>query len=124
LNAFAGHRGIVALAFGWLEVTDRHTVGLFVAFAWFANPLLLVTWILASPAGSRTAAIFSGSVACCLCLGYILFGRGIVTDESGSANERVSWTIGYAFWLLSVAIALFRAILCKTSDPPVAHDVV
>ena len=123
-STFGGDRGIGALAFGWLEVTVLSSVGPFVAFAWFANPLLFLTWWLGSYPRSRTAAIVTGTIASCLCLGYILFGRAVVNDESGIPHIAVSWTIAYAFWLLSVFIALFRAILTKASDAPLTHNVV
>ena len=123
-STFAGDRGIGALIFGWLEVTVLHTVGSFVAFAWFANPLLFLTWWLGTSAESRTAAIVTGAVACCLCLGYILFGRAVVNDESGIPHVAVSWTIGYVFWLLSVLIAFLRAVLAKASAVPLGRNMV
>jgi len=50
-----GWPGWELLAFGWLETPAVATVGPFVAFAWFANPLLFVTWALVLGARHRPA---------------------------------------------------------------------
>jgi hypothetical protein len=119
-----GDVGLGALIFGWLEVTVIRAVGPFVAFAWFANPLLILTWWLGTYPKSRASAIVTGGAALCLCLGYIAFGRVVVNDESGIPHATVSWTISYAFWLLSIVLALLRAVALEATVSLLARSGV
>jgi hypothetical protein len=47
-EAIPGTRGITVLLMGWMEFFAFKTVGPFVAFAWLANPLLLLVLALDS----------------------------------------------------------------------------
>jgi hypothetical protein len=61
---------------GWMEVFGLAQAGPFVAFAWIANPCLLLTWVFV-PAGSRTLASFArvfATTGLCLGVGFLLFG--------------------------------------------------
>jgi len=98
--------------FGWMEVRALRMVGPFVALAWFANPLLLMTWVLGTFANrrARNAAVVAGALACSLCVGYVVFGR-IAVDGSGIPRNAVHWTTGYGLWLTAIMTALCRAFI-------------
>jgi hypothetical protein len=51
------------------------------------------------------------SIALVLSIEYIVFGKSIVTDESGSASTSVVWASGYIFWIGCILVASIRAFL-------------
>ena len=116
-EAIPGTRGITVLLMGWMEFIAYKTVGSFVAFAWFANPLLLLVLALDSFPFKlfRYVANVLAVMAVVLGVGYILFGTSIVTDESGAASTRVALTVGYVLWLGSIVAALIRAFLPRVN---------
>jgi hypothetical protein len=98
---------------GWMELFAIETVGPFVALAWFANLLLLLGLLLDSfplqPFGYMARVLLS--IALVLSIGYVVFGKFIVTDESGSASTSVTSTPGYILWLGSIIAASARTFL-------------
>jgi hypothetical protein len=108
---------MTVLLMGWMEFAAFKIVGPFVAFAWFANPLLLLVLALDSfpiKPFSYVAKVLA-IMAAVVSVGYILFGTSIVTDESGAASKRVAVTLGYVLWLGSILAALIRAFLPRAN---------
>jgi hypothetical protein len=108
--------GLNVLVMGWMEFLALETVGPFVAFAWLANPLLLLGLLLDSfplqPFGYIARVLLS--IALLLSVGYILFGQYIVYDESGSTHL-IRLTPGYILWLSSILVGFIRAFLTRRS---------
>jgi hypothetical protein len=114
-EAIPGANGLTVLGLGWMEFMAVHTVGPFVAYAWFANLILLLVLSLDS-FGSKffnnVAKIFACAAAA-LSIGYAVFGKSIVTNESGSASTLVEMTPGYLLWVGSILAGGLRAFLAK-----------
>jgi hypothetical protein len=122
-NVFTGLLGAVALAFGWMEALYfRREVGVWVAFAWFANPLIWGAWILIAQAAYRRALLLS-ALAVLLGLG-LLTGTRIVISGSGTTMNLPTLSIGYWLWIASLAVALIGALIGLAGSRPQESGVM
>jgi hypothetical protein len=103
--------GLGLLLIGWLGVL----VGV---FAWLANPLLMVVWLLTLLGRQRMVA-----VACALgSLGFslsFLLHDDIMANEAGGRSAITEIVAGYWLWNLSIACAIVAAALIKEPMTPV-----
>jgi hypothetical protein len=118
-KVFPGVLGAMALAYGWLEALyARREVGVLVAFAWFANPLLFATWLLVQRRAWRRA-LATGVLTLLLALGC-LFGTHIVVSGSGAPQPMPALGLGYWLWIASGAVALAGALAGWLGAPAAA----
>ncbi len=89
--------GIFVLIMGFFALVCDWQSGI----VWFANPLLLVAWILLF-INVRVSKIFS--IASCICALYFLLIDKVVANEAGGKSVIISYEIGYWFWLGSCLI--------------------
>ena len=110
LEVFPGWPGFGVLLMGWIQVLSVGDQGPFVAFAWLANPLVIVAWILSFQRKNK-AAIASAGSALVLSISFLL-GRHVMTDEAGIGGySPQQHGPAYDFWLASIAIAFFATIV-------------
>jgi hypothetical protein len=96
--------GIEALATGWL--------GIFVGqFAWFANPLLAIAWLLVLLRrwiGATVTTVLALLVAANT---FQLYAGEIPGDEGGVVKLHFEYPhVGFAFWMLSMFVVLVGAV--------------
>jgi hypothetical protein len=98
------------LLFGWLGNG-----------AWYANPLLLLTWILLLiPNGGRKALYFAaGSLALSL---SFLFQRRIIGDAAGHEFAITRYAAEYWIWLASTGTALAACFVDRLFPNRAARD--
>ena len=99
---------------GWLEPLAIADVGPFVAFSWYANLCIGLTWILVV-AGARRSAVILGLVGGLLGLSFLL-GNSVMVAESGSTYRVTGYAAGYWLWLGSLCLALLSATLLPKSE--------
>ena len=104
------------LLLGWLEILGIGDVGPFVILSWYANPVLLLTWIFLRTRKRRTALVLA-CLALALALSFLL-SKQILASESGIAEPITGYGIGYWLWLGSTLSALLAAAskLATTAD--------
>jgi hypothetical protein len=97
--------GIGILLTGWSGVF----VGI---FAWFANPLLFLAWLLILCRLWRTAALMTLLAMLLASQTFTIFFRTLPADE-GDVNHYTiqSFGIGFYFWVASLLIALVGSLL-------------
>ena len=84
---------------------------------WLANPLLLISWILAKK--SPKFSLLTSFLAVITSLSFLLFSK-IISDEAGNYSQIISYKLGYWLWVLSSVIMLGGNIwlyLSKKSAP-------
>jgi hypothetical protein len=98
---------IYLLGIGWLGPLALH-------FEWYANPLLLTSWILAL-VGKRKTVFAASTAALVLALSFLLRDRMIVS-EAPTYSEIISRSSGYWMWLASIAVMVgVSYMLCADS---------
>jgi hypothetical protein len=107
-NVWPEELGLGVLLFGALEPVAYKDVGPLVAFAWYANPLLVAAWVCTFITLYRTA-IFLGAAAtllsiCCHSGSQVVIG-------SGGAQPMPPFEAGYWLWLASLGAGLTGAVL-------------
>ena len=103
-----GQPGIGLLLIGWLAVfTD--------IFAWLANPVLLMTWLLMSFRKTRLAALACAVAALALALSFLRH-RQVLADEAGNFSTITAYAPGYWLWLNSMATALVGSAVGISHD--------
>ncbi len=88
--------GFYALIIGWL--------GLFVGGAyicWFANPLLIISWIFFKR--KNNLSIILSGLSTALCFAFLFFDK-IMVDEAGHYGQIIGYRIGYWLWTMSSTI--------------------
>ena len=79
--------------------------------SWFANPLLLASWIAALFA-RRIPALFLSLAALGLG-GSFMFETSVITNEAGMANPVTGLREGYWLWLASMVLAVIAAFFAR-----------
>jgi hypothetical protein len=101
------------LLIGWLGIGET--------FAWFANPMLLLTWILVWLRHGRFA-IVTAFLASAFSLSFLL-SKQILCDEGGGRSPIIGYGAGYWLWIASIAVALISAGAAVIESPAVARVV-
>lgn len=96
------------LLVGWLGIFDG-------IIAWFANPLLVVSWILSRMRRTRKIAFFLAIAALLVAVSFLLVSD-VMRDEAGNRARVSSYGIGYWLWLTSITVAMFGAALGVRAD--------
>lgn len=79
--------------------------------SWFANPLLLASWIAALFARRLPALVLS--LAALGLAGSFMFETSVITNEAGVANPVTGLREGYWLWLASMASAVIAAFFAR-----------
>jgi hypothetical protein len=93
------------LAIGWVGAAGQPST-----FAWFANPILALTWLFLG-ADLRRAALLSSVAAFCLAAGFLATRAVMENIESGAPSPVTGYGLGYWLWLGSVLCAVLQAYL-------------
>jgi hypothetical protein len=92
-----GGTGGELLLVGWIGFIDGF-------HAWFANPLLLIAWIMALLWPRLVSPVFAIG-ALVLALGFLRH-EDILINEGGGRAKIVGYGIGYWLWIASIGTAL------------------
>jgi hypothetical protein len=105
--------GAAVLALGWMEILTLSDVGPFVVVPWFANPCLVMAWVLVLDSRRGPAMAFAG-LGSVLGLSF-LFGRIVQVSEggAGAGDPIVAYGAGYWLWLGSLALAFLSAVFSR-----------
>jgi hypothetical protein len=103
--------GLGLLLIGWLGVL----VGV---FAWLANPLLMIAWILTLLGRHRLVAVGCALAAITFSLSFLLHDD-IMANEVGGRSAITEIAPGYWLWNLSILCVIFAALLIKEPITPV-----
>ncbi len=79
--------------------------------SWFANPLLLASWIAALFARRIPALLLS--LAALGLGGSFMFETSVITNEAGMANPVTGLREGYWLWLASMGVAVVAAAFAR-----------
>jgi len=79
--------------------------------SWFANPLLLASWIAALFARRLPAMVLS--LAALSLATSFMFETSVITNEAGMANPVTGLREGYWLWLASMAMAATAAFFAR-----------
>ncbi|KAF0103926.1 MAG: putative lipoprotein [Rhodospirillaceae bacterium] len=79
--------------------------------SWFANPLLLASWIAALFARRRPALVLS--LAALGLAGSFMFETSVITNEAGMANPVTGLREGYWLWLASMGAGVCAAFFAR-----------
>jgi hypothetical protein len=79
--------------------------------SWFANPLLLASWIAALFARRLPALLLS--LAALALAGSFMFETSVITNEAGMANPVTGLREGYWLWLASMVFAVIAASFAR-----------
>jgi hypothetical protein len=99
------------LLIGWMGIY-------FGVFAWLANPLLVLSWMLCVR-GKHGAALIVSTAAVLFALSFLLH-RTIVADEAPTYKAVTGYGLGYWLWLASMLIMAAGALglyLASRSGP-------
>lgn len=100
-DSIASH-ALVALLTGWLNFMGP-------GISWFANPLLVVSWILLLNNKIKFSLI-SSSIAVLFSLSFLLFDK-IALDEAVNYGEILGYGAGYWLWLASCFTVFIGSVL-------------
>lgn len=83
---------------------------------WFANPLIIITWILTY--SNKKFALFTAVASSIICFSFLKFDS-IIMDESGHYWPIFEYKIGYWLWTLSsLTLTIGNAyLLYKRKNP-------
>lgn len=79
--------------------------------SWFANPLLLASWIAALFARRLPALVLS--LAALGLAGSFMFETSVITNEAGMANPITGLRGGYWLWLASMGAGVVTAFSAR-----------
>ena len=79
--------------------------------SWFANPLLLASWMAALFSRRIPALILS--LAALLLAGSFMLETSVITNEAGMANPVTGLREGYWLWLASMVAAVVAAAFAR-----------
>jgi hypothetical protein len=111
-DSIASH-GFVALLTGWLNFMGP-------GISWFANPLLIVSWILLFNNKIKLSLI-SSFIAILFCLSFLLFDK-ITLDEAVNYGEILGYGNGYWLWLASCFIVFIGSLLINHNEKSINSD--
>ncbi|ALN64567.1 putative membrane protein [Lysobacter antibioticus] len=80
-------------------------------FEWYANPALLLSWLLLWKKHFIAGAIFAAVAL--VTGGAFLFRHEIIINEAGHSGTILSKDVGYWLWIASMAIALIGNATCS-----------
>jgi hypothetical protein len=108
-------RAFFPFLIGWLGVIDGE-------FSWFANPLLVVSWVAAS-LGKKTLALASVICAICFAASFMLRDH-LIASEAPTYAKITGYGPGYWLWLASMALSFWCASVTprKIKPPPQALE--
>ena len=92
----------VAFLTGWLNFMGP-------GISWFANPLLIISWILLLNNKIKFSLILS-FIAVLFCLSFLLFNK-IALDEAVNYGEILGYGSGYWLWLTSCITMFMGSVL-------------
>jgi hypothetical protein len=84
------------------------------SIAWWANPVLLVSWITLSRTPKNPILSLVLSITALALMLSFLFAGDVIADEGGGRTAVISYGAGYWCWVASAAlasIAAFRELL-------------
>ncbi|MCW1148549.1 hypothetical protein [Flavobacterium lacisediminis] len=111
-DSIASH-AFIAFLTGWLNFMGP-------GISWFANPLLIISWILLLNNKIKFSLI-SSFISVLFCLSFLLFNK-IALDEAVNYGEILGYGTGYWFWLTSCIIALIGSILINYKEKNINLD--
>ncbi len=104
-EAFAGERysrrGYECLLIGWGAMAVN-------CYAWFANPLLLVAWVLRLTKWRLIAIVFA-VLSLLLMLTFLRFDSMLI-NEAGGTERILRIGLGYWLWIASAGFAIVPAL--------------
>jgi hypothetical protein len=124
--AFAIACALPALTFQSLSGTEQSWYGgvifllgwmgaLVGQFAWFANLLLLGSWISIGFRWGRGTVLFAAGALLVAAQSFALFGEAIPADEGGVNKLTLTHFMpGFYFWIASIVIALTGGIVGRS----------
>lgn len=89
--------GWVLLLLGWIGA-----IGFDAGLAWFANPLLFISWVMHFTK-NELGSVKAGAVATAFALSFLLFDK-VISSEAPTYSEIIGYGFGYWLWLSSCAI--------------------
>ncbi|OQP56822.1 hypothetical protein A3860_09565 [Niastella vici] len=109
-NCFCTDKGcrpsIDALVLGWAEMFEGN-------FAWLANPLLIVSWILLGM--NKKGGMILALLASLFSLSF-LFCHTIMEDEAGNMGIIKNVTTGYWLWVGSCVVTYVGALVGRVNN--------
>jgi hypothetical protein len=94
---------IMVFLLGWAAVFSGGA-----GIAWFANPLLIASWITLKK--NLKASMFLAVFSCLLSLSFLLAGS-IIDNEGGQPHPIVSYQTGYWLWAGSTITMVFGTFI-------------
>ena len=111
-DSIASH-AFVALLTGWLNFMGP-------GISWFANPLLIVSWVLLLN-NKINFSLISSFIAVLFCLSFLLFDK-IALDEAVNYGEILGYGNGYWLWLASCFTVFIGSILINHNGKNINSD--
>lgn len=111
-ESIASH-AFVAFLTGWLNFMGP-------GISWFANPLLIISWILLLN-NKIKFCIISSFIAVLFCLSFMLFNK-IALDEAVNYGEILGYGTGYWLWLTSCFTVFLGSILINHNEKNINSD--
>ena len=109
---------LLPLLIGWLGVLEY-------CFAWFANPMLLLAWILSFFPASRVVGLGFAVVATGLSLSVLVWRPDIWGDNDKAVI--LQYGAGYWLWVASIVTALIACAIpgprAPTAENPATDSV-
>jgi hypothetical protein len=116
-TVYLDNRGQPGISHFGFEMLLTGAWGLLVGeFAWLANPLLLVAWVLVF-FGNRLFAAVLGCIALLLAFTFLASAQ-MPADINGASGtqEIVSYGAGYWLWLVSISAAIIATVPSKRNQ--------
>ncbi|MDE3250687.1 MAG: hypothetical protein KGO82_18645 [Bacteroidota bacterium] len=96
---------IMVLLLGWAGLTSGIS-----GIAWFANPLLIASWLMLRR--NLTAGMFMSIGAALLAMSFLVFDT-VATSESGHTGQVTNYKAGYWLWMGSTFCMLAASFYLK-----------
>ncbi|WP_426061941.1 hypothetical protein [Hymenobacter sp. B1770] len=101
-------QAVSVLLVGWLGI-----VGGGVALTWFANPFLLLSWMLAL--NFTKFAVLTSGFALLLMLSFLAF-REVMVNEAGGYSKIAETCSGYWLWIASALVMLVGNLIVMRKE--------
>lgn len=99
--------GAILLLMGWLGLLDG-------IVAWFANPLLLISWCYCAFGKAGQVALGFAGIAFLLAASFLLC-QSVTDNPSGIRSDVTEYGWGYGLWMTSIVVAILAAFATPTS---------